>query len=77
VAHHSTLRPVPTNIIHIHAAVMSTYILFLVLQAALVSVNRKALHMTFGWASFVLILTMVILGKVAVIYAAKAGHNGV
>ena len=56
---------------------MSTYILFLVLQTALVSVNRKALHMTFGWASFDLILTMVILGKVAVIYAAKAGHNGV
>jgi hypothetical protein len=69
--------PVLANIIHIHAAVMSTYILFFVLQTALVSVNRKALHMTLGWASVILIPTMVTLGTVAVIYAAKAGHKGV
>jgi len=69
--------PALANIIHIHAAVMSTYILFFVLQTALVSVNRKALHMTLGWASVILIPTMVTLGTVAVIYAAKAGHKGV
>jgi hypothetical protein len=67
--------PVLANIIHIHAAVMSTYILFFVMQTALVSVNRKALHMTLGWASVILIPTMVTLGTVAVIYAAKAGHK--
>jgi hypothetical protein len=72
------LAPSPglANIIHIHAAVMTTYILFFVLQTTLVSVKRKALHMTLGWASVVFIPTMVILGTVAVIYAARAGHKG-
>jgi hypothetical protein len=69
--------PVLANIIHIHAAVMSTYILFFVMQTALVSVNRKALHMTLGWASVILIPMMVILGTVAVFYGAKLGHRGI
>src|ERR1700691_2519800 len=41
------LAPSPTlaTIIHIHAVVMIAFFLFYLLQTALISVNRKALHM--------------------------------
>jgi len=69
--------PALATIVHIHAAVMTVYFVFYVLQTALVSVNRKALHMTLGWASVVLIPTIVILGTVVVFYGAKLGHKGI
>jgi hypothetical protein len=73
------LGPSPglATIIHIHAAVMTVYFVFYVLQTALVSVNRTALHMTLGWASVVLIPTIVTLGTVVVFYGAKLGHKGI
>jgi hypothetical protein len=73
------LAPSPTlaTIIHIHAVVMIAFFLFYLLQTALVSVNRKALHMTLGWASVVLIPAIVILGTVVVFYGARLGRKGI
>lgn len=64
-------------IIHIHGALMTTYVLFYVLQTALVGANRKALHMFLGWASVVLLPAMVILGTAAILHSAKLGLRGV
>jgi hypothetical protein len=69
--------PVFATIIHIHGALMTTYVLFYVLQTALVSVHRKALHMTLGWASVVLLPALVILGTAAILHSAKLGLRGV
>jgi hypothetical protein len=73
------LAPSPglAAIVHIHAVVMVAFFLFYLLQTALVSVNRKALHMTLGWASVVLIPAIVIIGTVVVFYGAKLGHKGI
>lgn len=67
--------PELVTLIHIHAAVFTTYLLLYVLQTALVSVHRTALHMTLGWASVVLIPIMVTLGTAAVLWSAKQGHK--
>lgn len=67
--------PALVTLIHIHAAVFTTYLLFYVLQTALVSVRRTDLHMTLGWASVVLIPVMVVLGTTAVFWSARQGHK--
>jgi hypothetical protein len=67
--------PELVTLIHIHAAVFTTYLLFYVLQTALVFVRRTALHMMLGWASVVLIPVMVVLGTAAVFWSAKQGHK--
>jgi hypothetical protein len=67
--------PQLATLIHIHAAAFTTYLLFYILQTALVSRRRVALHMTFGWASVVLIPIMVLLGTAAVFWSAKQGHK--
>jgi hypothetical protein len=69
--------PALATIIHFHAVVMISFFLFYLLQTALVSVKRRALHMTLGWASVVLIPTIVILGTVVVFYGATLGHKGI
>jgi hypothetical protein len=66
-----------STLILAHGAVFTFYILFYVLQTALAGVNRKALHMTLGWASVVLIPTMMILGTAAILAAARNGSHGV
>lgn len=67
--------PQLATLIHIHAAVFTTYLLFYILQTALISGRRIALHMTLGWASVILIPTMVLLGTAAVFWSAKQGHK--
>jgi hypothetical protein len=56
---------------------MTVFFVFYVLQTALVSVNRKALHMTLGWASVVFIPAIVILGTIVVFYGVKHGQKGI
>ena len=67
--------PQLATLIHIHAAVFTTYLLLYILQTALVSMRRTALHMTLGWASVVLIPIMALLGTAAVFWSAKQGHK--
>jgi hypothetical protein len=67
--------PQLATLIHVHAAVFTTYLILYILQTALVSVRRTGLHMTLGWASVVLIPAMVLLGTAAVFWSAKQGHK--
>ena len=57
--------PLPSPIIHIHAAVFSCWILLLVAQTSLVSAGRVDIHRRLGMAGFVLACLMVVLGVVA------------
>src|SRR5579863_9165054 len=57
--------PLPSPIIHIHAAVFSCWILLLVAQASLVSAGRVDIHRRLGVAGFFLACLMVILGVLA------------
>jgi hypothetical protein len=67
--------PQLATLLHVHAAVFTTYLLLYVLQTALISARRTALHMTLGWASVVLIPAMVVLGTAAVFWSAEQGHK--
>ena len=71
------LPPSPklTLLLHIHGFVYTLYVLFYLCQVALISRGRRALHMTLGWASLVLIPAMVVLGTAAVFWGAKMGHK--
>jgi hypothetical protein len=55
----------PSVIIHFHAAIFSCWIFFLVIQAALVSVQRVDIHRRVGLFVFGLACLMVILGLLA------------
>jgi len=57
--------PLPSRIIHFHAAVFSAWILLLAVQTALVSVRRVAVHRTLGVAGFFLAPLVVIFGFLA------------
>jgi len=55
----------PNLIVHIHAAVFSCWIFFLVIQTTLVSAHRVDIHRRFGLFVFGLACLMVILGLLA------------
>ena len=57
--------PLPSLIVHIHGAVFSTWILFLVAQTSLVSAGRVDIHRRLGIAGFLLACLMVVLGVLA------------
>ena len=54
--------PLPSLIIHVHGAIFSTWILFLVAQPSLVSVGRVDIHRRLGIAGFLLACLMVVVG---------------
>jgi hypothetical protein len=57
--------PTPPVIVHVHAALMSAWLLLVLAQASLIAVGRRAVHQTLGLASFVLapavLIAMVLL----------------
>jgi hypothetical protein len=57
--------PLPSWIIHIHAAAFTSWILLLILQTLLVSVGRVDIHRRLGMFAFGLACAMVILGSMA------------
>jgi hypothetical protein len=57
--------PLPNFIIHIHGAVFSSWILFLLAQTSLVAAGRVDLHRRLGLFGFGLACLVVILGLVA------------
>jgi len=57
--------PLPSLIIHIHAAAFSCWIVLLIAQTSLVSVGRVDIHRRLGIAGFALGAVMVILGMMA------------
>src|SRR3984893_2635172 len=54
--------PLPGMIIHVHGALFSSWILFLLAQTTLVAAGRVDLHRRIGIAGFLLACLMVIVG---------------
>lgn len=54
------------SVLHVHAALMGSWILLLLTQASLIANNNRALHQKLGMASMVLVPAIVIAGFVLV-----------
>jgi FtsH-binding integral membrane protein len=54
--------PLPSTIIHIHGAIFSSWILFLLAQTTLVAAGRTDVHRRIGIAGFLLACLMVVVG---------------
>jgi hypothetical protein len=65
--------PLPSRIIHIHAAVFSCWILLLVAQTSLASGGRVDIHQRLGMAGFFLGCLMIVLGVLAATDALARG----
>ena len=57
----------PAPIIHVHAAVMTLWLLTLIVQTSLVSVRKVKLHMAVGLWGFALAASMIPIGTLAAI----------
>lgn len=65
--------PALSLLFHIHGIVFSAWIIFFVVQTALIADRRIALHRRFGYAGAVLVSAMIPLGVAAALAAVKAG----
>jgi hypothetical protein len=61
-------------IIHLHAALFTSWIALFITQAWLVSAHRTRVHMRLGIAGFLLACAMIVVGTTAAITVAKLGH---
>ena len=55
------LAPLPSRIVHIHAAVFSAWMILLMVQTGLISARRVGWHRKLGMAGFVLAIAMVVM----------------
>lgn len=60
-----TRAPLPSRIIHIHGFVFSIWMILLLVQTALISAKKVALHRKLGMAGFVLACIMFVLALLA------------
>ena len=67
--------PVPSPIIHFHAAAFTCWILLLIAQTSLISAGRVAIHRRLGIAGFLLACAMVVLGLLAATNALVRGFG--
>ena len=56
------VRPIPANIVHVHAVVMSLWVIYFTAQSLLIRTKNIRLHMTLGWAGVALAVVVVITG---------------
>jgi hypothetical protein len=61
---------------HVHGAVMTCWMLFFVLQTALIANGRVAVHRTLGYLGAALVVVMVPLDTAAAFAAARLGRIG-
>lgn len=66
--------PLPNRLIHVHGAVFSLWILFLLVQTALVTGRKLRLHRALGMYGFALAALMVVLGPLAAVDQLRRGH---
>jgi len=67
--------PLPAPIIHIHAALMTLWLLLLFVQVALVLARKVAWHRSLGVYGFLLAVAMVIVGPLAATNALRRGEG--
>ena len=64
-------------IIHLHAAVFTSWLAFYVTQTSLVLTGRTAVHRRLGVAGVALAALMLIVGSATAITVARLGHRGI
>jgi hypothetical protein len=65
------LRP----LLHVHGIVFTAWMIFFVVQTALIASNRPGLHKRLGYAGGILACGMIILGLLVAFSAARLGHG--
>ena len=65
--------PLPNRLIHIHGALMTLWMVVLLVQVALISARRVKWHMSFGLFGFGLATAMGIIGPIAATDALRRG----
>ena len=55
------LAPLPSRVVHIHAAVFTAWMILLIVQTGLVSARRVGWHRRLGMAGFLLAVAMVVM----------------
>jgi uncharacterized membrane protein YozB (DUF420 family) len=73
----ATGDPAVPPIIHLHAAVFTSWLMVFVAQTTLVRRGRTAVHRRLGVAGVVLAALMLVVGVAAAISVARLGHRGI
>jgi|SRR5580698_5083917 hypothetical protein len=63
------------GLLHVHAMVFTTWMIFFVLQTALIASNRRSLHRLLGYAGGVLACAMIVLGLLVAFSTARLGQG--
>lgn len=69
--------PALSPIIHLHAVVFTSWLIFFVAQTTLVLSGRTAIHRRLGIAGVVLAALMLVVGTATAITVARLGHRGI
>ena len=72
---HFPLSPALSLLVHVHAAVFTAWVLYFVLQTALIAVHKPRLHITLGTLGVVLGCSMIGLGLAVAFTAMRLGHG--
>jgi hypothetical protein len=65
--------PLPSALVHVHAVVVTLWLVLLVVQSALISAKRVRVHKTLGIAGFGLAAVMIVLGFMTGVAAMRRG----
>lgn len=65
--------PLPAPIIHVHAALMTLWLVLLAVQTALVLARKVAWHRSLGIVGFAVALAMVVIGPIAATNSLRRG----
>ena len=66
--------PLPNRLIHLHAIIMTLWLVLLVVQIAFVLVRKVAWHRSLGVFGFLVALAMVIIGPIAATNSLRRGE---
>jgi energy-converting hydrogenase Eha subunit A len=71
-----TSAPLPP-IIHVHAAIFTSWLVFFVMQTLLVLNGKTAIHRRLGIVGVMLAVLMVVVGTVTTLTVTRLGHRGI
>ena len=69
------LSPTLRVLVHIHGAVFTAWVAYFILQTALITTNRPALHRKLGYLGAFLGFSMILLGLMVAFSAMRLGHG--
>jgi uncharacterized membrane protein YozB (DUF420 family) len=67
--------PLPGRIVHLHAIVMTAWVVLFIVQVSLVARRRTRIHQRLGILGAVLAALVVVVGVLTALYAAGRGHT--